>query len=161
MQTADYWQLLFSDRFTGARNPARLPTTDAIPSNPLRPLSFSSYHLKLSTSMPAPVVTPEKTTPEKGPSQRDQRTPLYHVVLLDDDDHTYDYVVEMLCKIFFMTQEAAFQHAIEVDTSGRTIVMTCELEQAEFGRDQIHGYGADPRMPRSKGSMNAIVEAAK
>jgi len=36
MQTAD-WQLLFSDRFTGARNPARLPTKDAIPSNPLRP----------------------------------------------------------------------------------------------------------------------------
>jgi hypothetical protein len=36
MQTAD-WQLLFSDRFTGARNPARLPTLDAIPSNPLRP----------------------------------------------------------------------------------------------------------------------------
>jgi hypothetical protein len=35
MQTADYWQLLFSDRFTGARNPARLPTTDAIPSNPV------------------------------------------------------------------------------------------------------------------------------
>jgi hypothetical protein len=38
MQTAD-WQLLFSDRFTGARNPARLPTKDTIPSNPLRPLS--------------------------------------------------------------------------------------------------------------------------
>src|SRR5579864_7318092 len=43
MQTAD-WQLLFSDRFTGARNPARLPTKDAIPSNPLRPLSTLVYH---------------------------------------------------------------------------------------------------------------------
>ena len=39
MQTAN-WQFWFSDRFTGARNPARLPTLDAIPSNPLRPLSF-------------------------------------------------------------------------------------------------------------------------
>jgi hypothetical protein len=27
MQTACYWQLLFSDRFTGARNPTRLHTT--------------------------------------------------------------------------------------------------------------------------------------
>src|SRR5579872_6264906 len=44
MQTADCWQLLFSDRFTGARNPARLSTTDAIPSKPLRPLSVSFYH---------------------------------------------------------------------------------------------------------------------
>ena len=49
---------------------------------------------------------------------------------------------------------------MEVDTTGRTIVMTCEREQAEFGRDQIHGYGADPRMPRSKGSMSAMVEPA-
>ena len=28
MQTACYWQLLFSDRFTGARNPTRLQTID-------------------------------------------------------------------------------------------------------------------------------------
>ena len=41
-QTAD-WQFWFSDRFTGARNPARLPTLDAIPSNPLRPLSSPFY----------------------------------------------------------------------------------------------------------------------
>src|SRR5204863_7902217 len=47
MQTAD-WQLLFSDRFTGARNPARLPTKDAIPSNPLRPpFLLLFYHLEV------------------------------------------------------------------------------------------------------------------
>jgi ATP-dependent Clp protease adaptor protein ClpS len=49
---------------------------------------------------------------------------------------------------------------VEVDTTGRTIVMTCEREQAEFGRDQIQSYGADPRMPKSKGSMSAIIEPA-
>ena len=57
--------------------------------------------------------------------------------------------------------EVAFKHAVEVDSTGRTIVMTCEREQAEFGRDQIHGYGADPRVPVSKGSMNAVVEPAQ
>jgi ATP-dependent Clp protease adaptor protein ClpS len=45
-----------------------------------------------------------------------------------------------------------------VDTTGRTVVLTCELPQAEFGRDQIHAYGADWRMPKSKGSMSATVE---
>jgi len=45
-----------------------------------------------------------------------------------------------------------------VDNTGRTVVMTCELPQAEFGRDQIHAFGADWRMPQSKGSMSAIVE---
>ena len=84
---------------------------------------------------------------------QDQRTPLFHVVLLDDDDHTYDYVVEMLQRIFLYS-------ATEVDQTGRTIVITCELPQAEFGRDQIHSYGADWRMPRCKGSMRAVIEPA-
>jgi ATP-dependent Clp protease adaptor protein ClpS len=66
----------------------------------------------------------------------------------------------MLGAIFLLPADVAFKHAVEVDSTGRTIVMTCEREQAEFGRDQIHGYGADPRMPRSKGSMSAIVEPA-
>ena len=91
---------------------------------------------------------------------RDQLTPLFHVVLVDDDAHTYDYVIEMLGRLFLMSKGEAFQHAVEVDTTGRTIVITCELPQAEFARDQIHAYGADPRMPESKGSMSAVIEPA-
>lgn len=98
--------------------------------------------------------------PGTGTSTDDELTPLYHVVLLDDDEHTYDYVIEMLCTIFVISATAAFRHAVEVDTVGRTVVMTCEKEQAEFGRDQIHAYGADPRMPVSKGSMTAVIEPA-
>jgi len=64
----------------------------------------------------------------------------------------------MLVKLFAFGESDAWNHAVEVDTTGRTVVMTCELAQAEFGRDQIHAYGADPRMPRSKGSMSAVVE---
>ena len=86
--------------------------------------------------------------------------PLYHVILLNDEDHTYDYVVEMLCKIFAMSEATAFGHAVEVDTKGTTIVLTCELEKAELKRDQIHAYGPDWRLPRSLGSMAAVVEPA-
>jgi ATP-dependent Clp protease adaptor protein ClpS len=112
-------------------------------------------------------MTPTITTlPSTGPgtgvegSERDQLTPLYHVVLLDDDDHTYDYVVEMLQKLLILTLDEAFRHAVEVDMTGRTNVLTCHLPEAEFARDQIHAYGPDWRMPRSKGSMSAIVEPA-
>jgi ATP-dependent Clp protease adaptor protein ClpS len=111
--------------------------------------------------MPRTTAKPDTPTRRStDTSEQDELTPLFHVVLLNDDDHTYDYVIEMLAAIFCVSPEAAFQHAVEVDTTGRTIVMTCEREQAEFGRDQIHGYGADPRMPRSQGSMTAIVEPA-
>jgi len=100
-------------------------------------------------------------TRQTGTSETERLLPLYHVVLLDDDEHTYDYVVEMLGALFFLPLETAYQHAVEVDTQGRTIVITCELPQAEFARDQIHGYGADPRMATSKGSMKAVIQPAK
>ena len=99
-----------------------------------------------------------QTTPETDIVEERQFSPLYHVVLLDDNEHTYDYVVEMLQKLFCFTTAEAFHHAVEVDSTGRTIVITCELEHAEFARDQIHSYGADPRMPNSQGSMSAIIE---
>jgi ATP-dependent Clp protease adaptor protein ClpS len=110
---------------------------------------------------PLPTTALPEIGIKKGEEKREDLTPLFHVVLLDDDEHTYDYVVEMLIKIFCLSTEAAFRNAVEVDTTGRTIVITCEREQAEFGRDQIHGYGADPRMQVSKGSMSAIIEPAR
>ena len=109
--------------------------------------------------MPNAAALPD-TEIEIDKESREQLSPVYNVVLLDDDDHTYDYVVEMLQKLFLCSETEAFGHAVEVDTTGRTIVLTCGLPEAEFGRDQIHAYGPDWRMPRSKGSMRAIVEPA-
>ena len=98
--------------------------------------------------------------PETDTSTEERLEKLYHVILLNDEDHTYDYVVEMLQKIFGFTEARAFSHAVEVDTKGTTILLTCELEKAELKRDQVHAYGPDPRLPRSSGSMAAIVEPA-
>jgi ATP-dependent Clp protease adaptor protein ClpS len=98
------------------------------------------------------------TAPKIETTGEEVKSPLYRVVLLDDDDHTYDYVIEMLQKIFIFTVEQALQHAQEVDSIGRTVLITCALPEAEFARDQIHAYGPDWRLPRSKGSMSAIIE---
>jgi ATP-dependent Clp protease adaptor protein ClpS len=98
--------------------------------------------------------------PEVEDDTSDQLQTLYHVILLNDEDHTYDYVVEMLEKIFGFSESRAFSHAVEVDTKGTTILVTCELEEAERKRDLIHTYGRDWRLPRSLGSMAAVVEPA-
>ncbi|MBZ5579059.1 MAG: ATP-dependent Clp protease adaptor ClpS [Acidobacteriia bacterium] len=105
--------------------------------------------------MPKPTISPETEILE-----REQLVPLYRVVLLDDNDHTYDYVIEMLQTIFIFTTDQAYRHAEEVDRAGRTVLITCELPQAEFARDQIHGYGPDWRLIRSQGSMSAVIEPA-
>src|SRR4051812_44036800 len=97
-------------------------------------------------------------TPDVEATERDELTPQYNVVLLDDDDHTYDYVIEMLQALFVFSFDQAYRHAVEVDTHGRTILMTCALSEAEFARDQVHAFGPDRRMARSKGSMSAVLE---
>lgn len=105
-------------------------------------------------------MTKPQAIPNLEEERIDERTPLYHVVLLDDDQHTYDYVIDMLQRLFLVSAQQAFRHAEEVDMTGRTIVLTCELPAAEYGRDQIHSFGPDWRMPESKGSMSAILEPA-
>src|ERR1044072_8132007 len=105
----------------------------------------------MSNSSISPTHETEVQEPE-------QKVPLYKVVLLDDNDHTYDYVIEMLQKIFIFSLDQAYRHAEEVDRCGRTVLITCELREAEFARDQIHSYGPDWRLQRSKGAMSAIVE---
>ncbi len=105
------------------------------------------------------TISPGRETVIEEETGRD-RSPLYRVVLLDDDNHTYDYVIEMLQKILVFTLEEAFRHAQEVDMRGRTVLITCELREAEFARDQIQMYGPDWRLPRSQGSMSAVVEPA-
>ncbi len=105
--------------------------------------------------MPRNAVSPSTEAKE-----REQLTPQFHVVLLDDEEHTYPYVIEMLQRLFLFSKSDAFRHALTVDTTGRTVVITCELPQAEFARDQIQAYGPDPRLERSKGSMSAVLEPA-
>ncbi|MBV8809958.1 MAG: ATP-dependent Clp protease adaptor ClpS [Acidobacteriaceae bacterium] len=103
------------------------------------------------------AVTAPSTQPYIENETDQERGSLFSVLLLDDDEHTYDYVIEMLQDLFFVSAETALRHAVEVDTTGRTVVITCERPEAEFARDQIHAYGADPRMPKCKGSMSALV----
>lgn len=86
--------------------------------------------------------------------------PPYHVVLLNDDDHSVDYVIRMLKDLFGHSRERGAKIAKEVHTSGRAIVATTNLEEAELKRDQIHGFGPDPLVQRCKGSMSAEVEPA-
>ena len=51
----------------------------------------------------------------EGHESEDELARLYHVILLDDDDHTYEYVVEMLCEVFSFTEEKAYDHTVDVD----------------------------------------------
>ena len=106
-------------------------------------------------------ATATRTIPRRSFTRAEPKPiPRFNVILFDDDDHSYEYVIEMLGRVFGHPVERAFQMAEEVDTSGRVIVETTTLERAEFKRDQIHAFGADPRIDRCNGSMWAVIEPA-
>jgi ATP-dependent Clp protease adaptor protein ClpS len=105
------------------------------------------------------AVAPRKADPKK--KRKPSSLPPYHVILLNDDDHTHEYVIEMLKVIFAYPQEKGFLMAEKVHYQGKCIVFTTHKERAEFKRDQIHAYGADHRVATCRGSMTAIIEAAE
>ena len=109
---------------------------------------------------PAEPVRAERARPP--PRRQPPRPlPLWHVVLLDDDDHTYEYVINMLGSVFGHPGTKAFMLAEEVDAMGRVIVFTGHRELAELKREQIIAYGADARIATSRGGMGAVIEPAE
>jgi ATP-dependent Clp protease adaptor protein ClpS len=109
-------------------------------------------------SSTTPTVPTRKLRPEE--EQKTRRQPPYNVILLNDDDHSFEYVIRMLKELFGHPEEKGFQMAKEVHEKGRVIVLTTSLEVAELKRDQIHAYGPDPFIPRCQGSMSAEIEPA-
>jgi ATP-dependent Clp protease adaptor protein ClpS len=67
----------------------------------------------------------------------------FNVIVLDDDFHTFHYVIEVLCKLCGHGEQQALLLAKEVHETGRAAVWTGTLELAELKRDQIRGYGPD------------------
>ena len=107
--------------------------------------------MKTKTAVLEPVVTRQD-------AKRPKRQPRYHVILWDDNDHTYDYVIRMMQDLFACSLEDAYQIAKRVDTAGRAVCLTTTKEHAELKRDQIHSFGRDDLIARCQGSMWASIE---
>ena len=103
-----------------------------------------------------PIAVAEK--PETKRANKPKRQPRYSVILWNDDDHSYDYVIQMMVALFNHEEAKALQIATTVDKSGRAICLTTTREHAELKRDQIHAFGPDKLIARCKGSMSASIE---
>ena len=111
----------------------------------------------MSVIFDATDVRPKERRKTRG---KPKKEPRFHVILWNDDVHTFDYVIIMLHTLFGYPVEKGFQLAMEVHTYGKAIIFTSSLEQAELKRDQILGFGADPLIAESEGSIIATLEKA-
>jgi len=98
--------------------------------------------------------------PEVSQTTSTERQPLYHLIILNDEEHTVEYVVEMLQAVVGLSALNALACTLEADSTGSSIVQTCPFSEAEAKRDRIHAYGPDWRLPHSRGSVSALVEPA-
>lgn len=99
------------------------------------------------------------TLPRPASARPEREQPkLWNVILLDDDDHTYEYVMRMLMELFHKTIESAYVMAKEVDTTGRVVCTTVHKELAELKQEQIHAYGKDRLIASCAGGMSATIE---
>ncbi len=111
-----------------------------------------------SASVADPKQRPLRRRTEEH-EEEPKRQPRYNVILWNDDDHTYAYVIVMLMQLFGYTRQRGFQLAEQVDRAGKAILLTTTLEHAELKRDQIHAFGRDTIVDGCAGSMWATVEA--
>ena len=100
-----------------------------------------------------------RTQPGTRPSVK-QPVP-WNVVLINDEDHTYEYVIRMVQQLFGHSPERAFKIAKTVDTDGRAVCLTTHKEHAELKQEQVTAFGRDVLMAECLGSMTAIIEPAE
>src|SRR4051812_25172927 len=83
---------------------------------------------------------PDTVTPAK-PREREATVtrciPPYHVILLNDDFHSMDFVVQVLRRVLGCSLEKALQFMLMAHRSGRAIIWTGTREVAELKVEQI------------------------
>lgn len=114
------------------------------------------YSIRLSAFDDDPYAQ-TKTETDTAQRSKPRLEPRWYVILHDDQLHTYQYVIDLVVKIFQKDAQAAFLHAVEVDTSGHTILARLPKTKAIQKRNQIHAFGGDPIM-KTAVSMRATIE---
>jgi len=122
---------------------------------------ISREEIALTDESRAGIAEPvEQTVLERRASKKKKpkKQPRYNVILWDDQDHTFEYVISMVQQLFGHPVEKGFQIADEVNNRGRAILLTTTREHAELKRDQIHAFGKDAQIQSCQGSMSATIE---
>lgn len=117
-------------------------------------MSKKEHTAAVRDSKDSTIVKPQDKKREKPKKQ-----PQFRVLLWNDDDHSFDYVVSMMQHIFGYSKTRGMIIACGVHSCGKTPVAVLPLEVAELKRDQIRSYGPDSLVSGCVSSMFATIEA--
>ncbi len=102
-----------------------------------------------------------KTRPKAGEETSTRRIPPYNVILFNDNDHTMEFVIEVLSKALRYNMERCFQLMMEAHGKGRAIVWTGPKEGAELKAEQIQTFHETLQGGRALGPLGVTIEPAE
>jgi ATP-dependent Clp protease adaptor protein ClpS len=85
----------------------------------------------------SPAETNPTTTLEPEVTSRPRLLPPYNVILENDDDHSMDFVVEVLRKVFGFDLTKSIQLMLTAHETGCAVVWTGPKEVAELKAEQM------------------------
>jgi ATP-dependent Clp protease adaptor protein ClpS len=97
--------------------------------------------------------------PEILEEPKTRRVPPHHVILLNDDFHSMEFVVTVLMKVFGYSTHRCIELMLEAHRTGRSIVWTGSKEVAELKVEQIRSFH-EVRASRDLGPLDCVVEPA-
>jgi ATP-dependent Clp protease adaptor protein ClpS len=109
------------------------------------------------STFPDTIVT---TRPKSKDSTSTRRVPPYHVILENDDHHSFEFVVEVLRKALGFNEQRAFVVTNEAHTKGRAVVWTGPKEVAELKVEQIRSFHETHQDGRKLGPLGVTIEPA-
>jgi ATP-dependent Clp protease adaptor protein ClpS len=105
------------------------------------------------------AVTGTQTLPEE--DVRTRLLPPYHVILLNDDHHSTDFVVNVLISVLGCPQEHATALMMEAHNSGRAVIWTGPKEVAELKAEQVQTFHEVRERDGVKlGPLGCVIEPA-
>jgi ATP-dependent Clp protease adaptor protein ClpS len=111
----------------------------------------------VTTSVPDVAVT---TKPKEKEDTDKRRWPPFHVILENDDHHSFEFVVDVMRKAMRFSEERAFVVTLEADTKGRAIIWTGSKEVAELKVDQVRSFQEIHQDGRKLGPLDVSIEPA-
>ena len=106
---------------------------------------------------PGPVVTAD---PQVEEDVRPKLLPPYNLILENDDHHSFEFVVMVLCKALGYSVEKSYQYTLQAHNSGQAVVWTGSKEVAELKLEQVLTFHEDRDDGRKFGPLRCRIEPA-
>ena len=86
--------------------------------------------------------------------------PPYNLILENDDHHSFEFVVMVLCKVLGYSLERSVKYMLEAHNSGQAVVWTGSKEVAELKLEQMQTFHEDREDGRKLGPLSCRIEPA-